>query len=58
MADKSQIPENKDDGEFYCSLDDFMKFFSAVTICSLTPDFDSDGTADSLSELKTFAEEK
>ncbi|XP_041366750.1 calpain-1 catalytic subunit-like [Gigantopelta aegis] len=39
---------NKDDGEFWISLDDFMTYFSQTTICSLTPDVDSDGRADSL----------
>ncbi|XP_060076489.1 calpain-5-like [Ylistrum balloti] len=37
-----------DDGEFYISIDDFMKCFSLVTICSVTPDFDRDGSEDTL----------
>ncbi|KAH9503245.1 hypothetical protein Btru_068552 [Bulinus truncatus] len=51
------IPENsiefpnKDDGEFYVSLEDFMKYFSHTTICSLTPDFDMDGCSDSLNHI-------
>ncbi|XP_061185731.1 calpain clp-1-like [Saccostrea echinata] len=39
---------NKDDGEFYISLDHFLNFFSTLTICNITPDFDSDGSSDSL----------
>nr|XP_034308910.1 calpain-1 catalytic subunit-like isoform X2 [Crassostrea gigas] len=39
---------NKDDGEFYISLEHFLQFFSTLTICSITPDFDSDGSSDSL----------
>uniref|UniRef100_A0A8W8MAY6 Calpain catalytic domain-containing protein n=1 Tax=Magallana gigas TaxID=29159 RepID=A0A8W8MAY6_MAGGI len=42
---------NKDDGEFYISLEHFLQFFSTLTICSITPDFDSDGSSDSLSKL-------
>ncbi|XP_033762963.1 calpain-2 catalytic subunit-like isoform X2 [Pecten maximus] len=50
----SSVPEgavqraNVDDGEFYMSLDDFMTYFSDVTICCLTPDFDRDGSSDTL----------
>lgn len=51
-ANSLQFP-NKDDGEFYVCLEDFMKYFSHTTICSLTPDFDMDGCSDSLS--KTFS---
>ncbi|XP_078321159.1 calpain-9-like [Crassostrea virginica] len=39
---------NKDDGEFYISLDHFLHFFSTLTICNITPDHDSDGSSDSL----------
>ncbi|CAL1547299.1 unnamed protein product [Lymnaea stagnalis] len=42
---------NKDDGEFYVCLSDFMKYFSQTTICSLTPDFDMDGCSDSLNHI-------
>ncbi|XP_070210636.1 calpain-1 catalytic subunit-like isoform X2 [Littorina saxatilis] len=37
-----------DDGEFWICLDDFMTYFSQTTICALTPDFDMDGSSDSL----------
>ncbi|XP_059148726.1 calpain-1 catalytic subunit-like [Physella acuta] len=53
----NKIPEgavkapNKDDGEFYVCLSDFMKYFSQTTICSLTPDFDMDGSSDSLNHI-------
>ena len=53
----ASIPENtvtapnKDDGEFFVSLDDFLTYFSQTTICSLTPDFDRYGSSDSLSEF-------
>ncbi|RUS78730.1 hypothetical protein EGW08_013517 [Elysia chlorotica] len=42
---------NKDDGEFFVSLDDFLTYFSQTTICSLTPDFDSDGHSDSMNHI-------
>ncbi|XP_022303003.2 calpain-1 catalytic subunit-like isoform X1 [Crassostrea virginica] len=39
---------NRDDGEFYISLDYVLYFFSSLTICNITPDFDRDGSPDSL----------
>ncbi|XP_021367799.1 calpain-1 catalytic subunit-like [Mizuhopecten yessoensis] len=53
----SSVPEgevqrpNVDDGEFYMSLEDFMMYFSDVTICCLTPDFDRDGCSDTLNYI-------
>ncbi|KAK3733722.1 hypothetical protein RRG08_026837 [Elysia crispata] len=53
----ASIPENtvtapnKDDGEFFVSLDDFLTYFSQTTICSLTPDFDRYGSSDSLNHI-------
>ena len=44
-----------DDGEFWICLKDFMTFFSQTTICSLTPDFDMDGSSDSLSMTTVFS---
>ena len=41
---------NRDDGEFYISLDYVLYFFSSLTICNITPDFDRDGSPDSLSK--------
>ncbi|XP_005089461.1 calpain-2 catalytic subunit [Aplysia californica] len=51
IPDNSISAPNKDDGEFYVSLPDFMTYFSQTTICSLTPDFDCDGTSDSLNHV-------
>ena len=42
---------NIDDGEFWMELKDFIKYFTGVTICSLVPDFDKDGCADTLSKF-------
>ncbi|WAQ94901.1 CAN5-like protein [Mya arenaria] len=39
---------DKDDGEFWMSLKDFITYFSGVTVCSFIPDFDKDGQSDSL----------
>ena len=41
---------SKDDGEFWIALGDYVKYFSGVTICAMTPDFDKDGAADPLGE--------
>ncbi|GFS03956.1 calpain-9 [Elysia marginata] len=49
--DSSIKSPNKDDGEFFVSLEDFLTYFSQTTICSLTPDFDRDGSADSLNHI-------
>ena len=47
---ESEVPRAViDDGEFWISLQDFMTYFSQTTICSLTPDFDMDGSSDALS---------
>ena len=43
---------NRDDGEFYISLDHVLYFFSSLTICNITPDFDRDGSPDSLSKYQ------
>lgn len=49
--DEGSVPHaNKDDGEFWIGLPDFVKYFSGVTINSMVPDFDMDGCTDSLSE--------
>lgn len=45
----SSIPHpNKDDGEFYMEMSDFLRYFEQCTICNLTPDVDRDGDADTL----------
>ncbi|KAK3588058.1 hypothetical protein CHS0354_012104 [Potamilus streckersoni] len=41
-------PDSTDNGEFWMQLDDFIKYFSRLTICSITPDFDRDGSEDTL----------
>ena len=52
---KGQLSHHrKDDGEFWIELNDFMKYFSGVTICSMTPDFDQDGCEDTISEFLIF----
>ncbi|KAL4222080.1 peptidase C2 [Mactra antiquata] len=54
-VDSSNIPHaNADDGEFYMSLQNFIKYFSGVTVCSMIPDFDQDGCKDSLNYCTTI----
>ncbi|KAK3588059.1 hypothetical protein CHS0354_012105 [Potamilus streckersoni] len=48
VAPNSVKHANIDDGEFWMQLDDFIKYFSGLTICSITPDFDKDGSEDTL----------
>ena len=49
----SSIPHpNKDDGEFYMEMSDFLRYFEQCTICNLTPDVDRDGDADTLRKYK------
>nr|XP_002120374.1 calpain-A-like [Ciona intestinalis] len=35
--------ENRDNGEWWMSFDDFTNYFTDVTFCTVGPDFDSDG---------------
>ena len=37
---------SKADGEFWMSYRDFCKQFQEITICTLGPDFDGDGSGD------------
>ena len=39
---------DKDNGEFWISLEDFKKEFSAITICTAGPDSNCDGEADAV----------
>ena len=49
----SSIPHpNRDDGEFYMEMSDFLRYFEQCTICNLTPDVDRDGDADTLRKYK------
>ena len=38
------------DGEFWMSLDDYVRYFHTTSVCSLAPDFDRDGLDDGLSK--------
>ncbi|CAG5133760.1 unnamed protein product [Candidula unifasciata] len=51
ISNSSASLPKKDDGEFYVSLSDFMKYFSHTVICSQTPDSDCDGRPDALNHV-------
>ncbi|XP_046565478.1 calpain-A-like [Haliotis rubra] len=57
LAEGSHIHRNRNEGEFWIDVGDFLRYFKNVTICSLTPDFDKDGRSDSLNYvLRVFSE--
>ena len=41
---------SKADGEFWMSFKDFCRQFQEITICTLGPDFDGDGSGDKAGE--------
>ncbi|XP_071101905.1 calpain-9-like [Haliotis cracherodii] len=57
VLDKQRNHKQKDDGEFWICLDDFLQYFVQTAICALTPDFNEDGQPDPLNHvLKIFSE--
>ncbi|XP_067650499.1 calpain-A-like isoform X1 [Haliotis asinina] len=48
LREGKDIRTNRNEGEFWISLEDFLEYFYRVTICSQLPDFDRDGQPDSL----------
>lgn len=48
VKDKMKV-QKKADGEFWMTINDYMKYFSDLHVCNFTPDFDQDGKEDGLS---------
>uniref|UniRef100_T1IQ80 Calpain catalytic domain-containing protein n=1 Tax=Strigamia maritima TaxID=126957 RepID=T1IQ80_STRMM len=46
--------KNQSDGEFWMNFNDFATEFEEVSICTLGPDFDSDGTVDRVGQVKAI----
>ncbi|XP_042886096.1 calpain-A-like isoform X2 [Penaeus japonicus] len=42
------------DGEFWMSYDDFCEQFEEVSVCTIGPDFDNDGTVDHVGQVKAI----
>ncbi|XP_069982093.1 calpain-A-like [Penaeus vannamei] len=42
------------DGEFWMSYDDFIEQFEEVSVCTIGPDFDNDGTVDHVGQVKAI----
>ena len=45
---RSQLREIEDNGEFWMPWSEYWKIFTDLTVCSITPDYDSDGISDGL----------
>ena len=50
-SQRVQLREIEDNGEFWMSWTEFWKIFTDLTVCSITPDYDSDGLDDGLGKL-------
>ena len=50
-SQRVQLREIEDNGEFWMSWTEFWKIFTDLTVCSITPDYDSDGLDDGLGRL-------
>ena len=48
---RSQLREIEDNGEFWMPWSEYWKIFTDLTVCSITPDYDSDGISDGLGKL-------
>lgn len=44
--------KNRADGEFWMSFRDFCRQFQEITICTLGPDFDGDGSGDKAGNIR------
>lgn len=58
VADKQKrklgIKSQGSDGEFWMSFDDFVKQFEEISICTIGPDFNSDGIVDLVEKVENI----
>ena len=53
MREQLQYTGGASDGEFWITIQDFVKHYYTVHICNFTPDFDNDGQPDGLGKLSS-----
>ena len=51
---KKHLHDDRFDGEFWMSFQDFYKEFEEVSLCMMGPDFDQDGIKDRVGQVRSF----
>lgn len=51
---RGSLQSLRDDGEFWMSWTEYLNVFTDMTICSFSPDYDSDGLSDGLGGFTVY----